>query len=437
MKKWFEFFCLSFFSHKISKGAARRGYTNVFLGFVLALVLLWTAFFSGDMLPFGVHYGNSPDFAATAHSVFANADADKSIYAKIENGDLKLGRQGSEYSESLFVNTLERDSDKENYSVGNYNIIVDSRTADTLAEVEAYCVSNDGKNTEISYEEYLTLSEVARLNFDFKLRYTGEALMLNDESVAGYIEYLDGAGDESRSKIEKLTNDLSENIIAKSEYNRAIYELYFTNYYPDITEYESSSAVPLLRNYYYHQYISKGIKNYLFIFDDYMIGSFETRGGVDVTFYGFYTDLDDGVIVADGAKDAEAKAAVDRFIKKSFNSSGILVAYTYFMNIVSLVPFIALMLMVATLLTYSVLKLRGVESVRTLGDMLKIVGSFVWFSGMISAVLTVIIMFFVNRGMINILPLLLFFVALIIRSLVFAIKENAAQPEQEVKQTEG
>jgi len=335
------------------------------------------------------------------------------------------------------VNTLESDSDKENYSVGNYNIIVDSRPADTLAEVEAYCVSNDGKSTEISYEEYLTLSEVARLNFDFKLRYTGEALMLDDEAVAGYREYLYGADDENRSKIEKLTNDLLENAITKSEYNRAIYELYFTNYYPDITEYESSSAVPLLRNYYYHQYISKGIKNYLFIFDDYMTGSFETRGGVDVTFYGFYTDLDDGVIVADGAKETEAKAAVDRFIKKSFNSSGILVAYTYFMNIVSLVPFIALMLMVATLLTYSVLKLRGVESVSTLGDMLKIVGSFVWFSGVISAVLTVIIMFFVNRGIISVLPLVLFFVALIIRSLVFAIKENAAQPEQEVKQTEG
>ena len=53
MKKWFKFFGLGFFSNKASREAARHGYTNVFLGFMLAIVFLWSGFVGGEMLPFG------------------------------------------------------------------------------------------------------------------------------------------------------------------------------------------------------------------------------------------------------------------------------------------------------------------------------------------------------------------------------------------------
>ena len=316
---------------------------------------------------------------------------------------------------------------------------MDSRPGDALAEVEAYCVSNDGKNTVISYEDYLTLSDVARLNFDFKLRYTGNTLVLTEESVKDYRAYVDGLGDEKKAATEKLANDLAENKITEPEYNRAIYELYFANYYPEITAYESASKVPLLRNYY-HQYISDGIKNCLFIFDDYMTGSFETRSGIDVSFYGFYSELENGPIVPQGATEAQANASVDSFIKSAFHKVWFLYAYAYIVNILSLLPFILLMLMVATLLTYSVLKLRGVESIPSLGGMFKIVGSFAWFSGAISAVLSVLIAFFVQRGVMNAMPLVLFFVALVIRSILFAIEESKRYMKQleqlEAKETE-
>jgi len=60
-------------------------------------------------LPFFVHYGNSPDFTATARAVLANADVDKRIDAEIENGVLKLKTQGGEYTQSLLVNTFVSD----------------------------------------------------------------------------------------------------------------------------------------------------------------------------------------------------------------------------------------------------------------------------------------------------------------------------------------
>ena len=440
MKKWLRFFCLSFFSDKISKEGAKRGYTNVFIGLILTFAFLWVGFVGGDLLPLGMRYDNSPDFMKTAHAIFANADLSKRIDAEIKDGVLLVKNRDGEYSETLLINTFKNETDKQNYSANGYNVVVDLHPADTLAEIEAYCLSNDGNQTEISYDEYLTLSNVARLNFDFKLRYTGKALDLNDELVEKYKVYVDSLSEENKAKTESLKNELESNKITKAEYSRAIYELYFVNYYPEITSYESLSKVPLLRNYYYHEYIKVGDDKYLFIFDDYMAGAFETKGGIDVSFYGFYSNLENGVLIAEDSTQAEANDTVDAFIKNSFKSIWVLNVYAYAVNVFTLIPFIALMPMVVTLLAYSLLKLRSVESIKTLGAMFKIIGSYVWFSGAISAIFTAIIAFFVQRNMLTTLPLLLFFVTLTVRAIIFALKETKLYTEQleqqEISQTE-
>ncbi len=436
MKKWLKFFCLGFFSHKASKEGMKRGYTNVFLGFILALAFLFGGFVGAEMLPFGAHYGNSPDFQATVRAVLANADLDKRIVAEMEDGTLKLKWRREEYGEALLINTFESDADKQAYSSNGYNVVVDSRPATALAEVEAYCVSNDGKNTEISYEEYLALSEVARLNFDFELRYTGNELVLTDEMTEGYRRYVDTLGDANKARTEKLAKELGDGTITKNAYNTEIYKLYFTNYYPEITKYESTSEVPLLRNYYYHQYISSDADRYLFIFDDYIAGSFETKGGVEVRFYGFYTDLENGEVVTENDADDEAIASADAFIKNAFSANRFLNVYAHILNIFSLAPFIALMLMVATLLAYSLLKLNGVDGISSLGAVLKVVGSFVWFSGAVSALFALIISFFARGNMITALPLVIFFVMLIARSVVFVVKENRLHKEQAEQQAQ-
>lgn len=434
MKKWFKFFFLSFFSHETSKTAPKRGYTNIFFAFLLALVFLFSGFVGGEMLPFGLHYATSPDFAATAHSVLANADADKRIAVEILNGDLKVRGQGSEYTESLLINTFESAEDKQTYSVNGVEVVVDSRPANALAEIEAYCISNDGKNTRITYQEYLTLSEVPRLNFDFKIRYTGKELVLTDELVESYKVYLMGLGDEKASEVGKLSADLADKKITREEYNRSIYELYFVSYYPEITAYETSSKVPLLRNYYYHQYISKNISDYLFIFDDYIAGAFTTSGGMNISFYGFYSNMENGALIPGGASQTEANEAVDDFIKDAFFENWFLNVYAHFLNTITLAPFIALMLLVAALLGYSVMKLLGIESVHSLGSMVKIVGSFLWPSGFAAGVFAVITGFVINRNLINTLPLVLFFVVLVIRSAVFVIKEKKLLEKQSEQQ---
>lgn len=435
MKKWLKFFFLSFFSHKYSKDGARRGYTNFFLGLIMALVFLWAGFVGADMLPFGVRYNNASDFTKTVHTLLANSDVHNRIVPEIKDGTLVAKKQDGEYTEGLLVNTFESYSDRATYSLYGYNVVVDTRGADTLAEIEAFCISNDGENLEISYEEYLTLSAVARMNFDFRLRYTGRALELTDGAVEGYLLYLADLSDETKAKTESLTNELSNAKITKDEYNRKVYEIYFTNYYPEITEYESTSKIPLLRNYYYHMYIKNGVEKYLMIFDDYLAASYETDGGIKHSFYGFFGDMEDGLIVADDASVAEAEAASDNFIKSSFGSVLLLTLYAYAMNIFTFIPFIALMPLVVTLLTYSVLKLCSVESITSFGALFRILGSYVWFSGAVSAVLTVILAFFVPPDIITLIPLVLLFVTMVIRSMVFAITEAREYRKQAEEQT--
>ena len=254
--------------------------------------------------------------------------------------------------------------------------------------------------------------------------------------IESYKVYLNSIESDAQLSIQGLSSKLSANEITKTEYNRAIYEVYFVNYYPEITAYESTSKVPLLRNYYYHQYISQGMEKYLFIFDDYMTASFETRGGINVSFYGFYDNIDDGAIVTEGATLSEANEMTDDFIRDSIHSIAPITAYAYAMNVFSLIPFIALMPFVVTLLAYSILKLRGIGSVTYFGATFRILGSYVWFSSLVSAVITVLLSFFLQQNIITSLPLVIFFITLVIRSMIFAVGETKAflkQSEQEEK----
>ena len=435
MRNWLRFFFCSFFSDKISKDGSKRGYTTFFVGLILAFAFLWAGYVGGDILPLGVRYGNSPDFMATMHTVFSNADANQRLNAEIKDGSLLVKKPDGEYSKDLLVNTFENESDREIYSKNGYNVVVDLHPADTPAEFEIRFVSNNGKDLTLTYEEYSLLNAVEKLYFDLELTYTGKALELNDETVEAYRTTLEGLNSEIKPEIDSWENDLASNKITRSEYNRAIYELYFANYYPDITAYESSSKIPLLRNYYYHQYISRGAENYVFIFDDYMTASFETKDGTEVSFYGFYDDMADGAIVASGASQSEANRAVDDFVKQSILSVAPLTLYAYAMNVFSLIPFFSLIPLVVVLLAYSILKLMGVESIKTFGTAFKILGSYVWFSAFISAVTTVVAAFFVPSNIVTALPPVIFFIVLAIRSIIFAVREARAHMKQLEQQT--
>lgn len=419
MKKWIKFFFLSFFSNTQAKEGIKRGYTNVFISLMIALICICLGLIGADTLPFGAHYDNATPFKTLVRNALTCPDDTNGISVIIENDRLLASKNGN-YEKALIVDTFNNEQDKQVYANDGYQLVIDTRSADALAVVDAYCVSTDEQKTVISYEDYLTLNDVAKRNFEFKLKYTGNELVLTDITVAEFKAYLDEKGNENANA---LFEKFSRNEITKSEYDRGIYELYFETYYPSIIDYESNSKVPLLRNYYFHELIGKGENRFLMIFDDCLVGSFATDGNIEVFFYGFYNSVNDGTLINSNLDNASRIKAVDTFIKNSFKSTNELSAYIYLMNTVRLIPIIAVMVIVVTMLTSSILALKGVETCKTFGASMKVVGSFLWTAGIITAILSIIISFMVQRNLITVVTVVSFFITLLVRAVFFIVDE--------------
>jgi hypothetical protein len=67
--------------------------------------------------------------------------------------------------------------------------------------------------------------------------------------------------------------------------------------------------------------------------------------------------------------------------------------------------------------------------------MFKILGSYVWMSGLVSALLTLILSFFLQPNIVSTLPLVLFFVTLAVRSVIFAVREVRSFIKQSEEET--
>ena len=401
MKKWLKFIGLSFFSDKISKEALKRGYLNLILGIMFTLVFAFCGVLAADLLPFPTHYNNSADFKAFVRKAVTSESL------KIEIKSQKVTAKGT-------VDSFANETDATEYRLNGYNFVVDTRPADAFDDFEAYYLSNDGKEQKITLEEYETLSDVAKRNFDFKISYTPNELVLTDELTAAHEKYLTDTNNESFSELQKKQSELS-----KEEYKKQVYNLYVKAYYPDLSAYESTGSAPLLRNYYYHNYVNGNAEKYLFIFDDSCVGSFETNSGFKVTFYGFYKNFADGTTFSTD-KDANT------FIKNSFAATAPLSVYVYFMNTIRLLPFIVLMPIVLGLLCYCILRIMKSETVKSIGGGIKIVGSYLLFGSFISAIITFICGYFVPRNSLMIAAILILFIILLIRTAVFIITEGIA-----------
>ena len=200
MVKWLKFIGLSFFSDKISKEAVKRGYLNIVLGVLFALVFLFCGVLAADMAPFSAHYNNSPDFTAFVRNAV---------------GGLNLEVSSGKISSPRIVDTFSVSADAAAYAVNGYNLVVDTRSADAYDDFEAYYISNDGKGQEITPEEYATLSDVAKRNFEFKIRYTARELVLTDDLTAEHEKYLKDKGSESFAELSKKQGEMPRSRKAK------------------------------------------------------------------------------------------------------------------------------------------------------------------------------------------------------------------------------
>ena len=399
---------LGFFSNAYAQKATKGGFVPLAVNLILAIIVIFFGTVGAEYVSFYPRYGQADDFKATVNKLFT-ADGGNNITLFVD-GDkyVTAGRGEGERKKAAIVDTFLSEEDRALYSVGGYNVVVDTRDAYAYADFEAYCESTDGDGITITYEEYRYLSEAAKKNFKFKIRYTPNEVDLSGEKTAERFEYLSAQGGDTAQAAGELKNKFASGETDEKEYAGNVWALYVKTYYPDLSEYEQNTGVPLIRNYYYHTYTLNGEKNYLFIFDDSVIGCFTTADGLAEEFYGFYENFPYGVVTD-----------YENFIETAFSASFYLTQYVGFMNVMRFLPIYVLMPLVATIISYFIVKIGEKEKPKKFSDVLKITATFILWSAMIAAAATFALSLVIDRGLIFTAISVLYFIVITIRSIVW------------------
>ncbi|MBP5177847.1 MAG: hypothetical protein ILP02_04625, partial [Clostridia bacterium] len=322
-------------------------------------------------------------------------------YAKAKRGD-------GDYQKAMLVNTFISAEDREAYSVGGYDVVVDTRDAYVYDDFEAYCVSKDGDGLEITYEEYLSLSEAAKKGFEFKIRYTPYEVDLSEAKTLARVDYLKEKDSAAKQAARELETKHAAGETDDKTYANDVWALYVKNYYPDLSGYEKTTGVPLVRNYYYHNYTLAGEKNYLLVFDDSIVGSFTTTDGKTEEFYGFYENFAYGDITDGGD-----------FIRTAFSASFYLSQYVGFVNVMRFLPIYIVMPLVAALIAYLIIRIAEKEKAKRFSFVLKITATFILWSAIFATLITYVLSFFIDRGLIFTTVSVIYFVVIMVRCVIW------------------
>lgn len=404
MKAWLKYFFLGFFSDKYTEQAPERSFWNTVLAVFLAFIILATGYFVGFVASFGTHYDNATEFRRVV------GEAIESVGLRMEGG--RLSADGT-------INDFE--GLKEGEKLEGYGVILDTRpAATTYDDFSVVCSNSDGN--EISYGEYLKLSENDKKNYSAQLLFSGKWLdvtLKQDEYKSVLSETESG-----RATLANLDKDLADGNITDKEYCDRVYVEYVKAYYPPMSQVERYGDAPTLRTYYLGMAVSGFSDRFVIILDDLCVGAFESDKNIGVQFEGYYSGIAEGAIT-----DADA------FIKSAFAAGS---GYNFLLNLFNmfkLAPVILIAMLVLALLVFIVCRYK-VSAYKTgyIGS-LKIVGSFVLITTLLSFLIAIALSFFNAKSTVYFTTIIAFIVILALRTaallIVGSLKERREQKEIE------
>ena len=395
MKDWFKVFGSSFFSDKNAEKAAQYGFASVVLAILLSFAFFLFGFMAADVVPFSTHYEN----AAGYKEFVCNAFSDDGLNIEI-SGDKALCDKK--------VNTYIDETDNEKYSIGGYDLIIDTRDSDLLTECYQVAIK-DGD--EIDYAEYITLSNKEKEKYTVKTIYTDKELKLTPEKTAEHESYLDRisaeGSDSFNSEAAAAYKALKERDLSQEDYRKEVYYLYVEYYFTNIESVLMSAKAPVLCDY-------------LYFFDDICIGSFKTDKNISSSFVGYYKGCANGKITVDSAGD---------IIKDVFYDSVGYSMSSYLTSAIQMAPGYILIPVLIGLILFLVCKASKKRFGQRFSDCYKIVNSFVWITALLTGLLTFVLAFFVFARKLYLFMPLIFAVILIVRTAVFYITRNIKERE--------
>jgi len=418
LTQWLKTYGLGFFSDKFAKDAPKFGFTGVFLSLVLAFLFVLFGYYGSDVAPFSAHYNHAESYREFIHEAFDNA-----VDLTIENG---TGVSGT------IINTYTNDADAAAYKKNGYNLIVDTRPSDTLIEFELIAIRGENSETKLSYEEYLALDGQTKKEYQLAVGFSGKLLEITPEMTDNHTAYLEQISNESSPKYNKdgaeAFRKLKENQASYSEeeYAKELYYLYVKYYYTGVGSVYGSAKAPVLRDYYYANYITKGNAHYFYVFDDMCAGSFETDNGVPVVFGGYFRKCADGKVTD-----------FDSLITDTYYDTAGNTFVSYFVGTMSQLPLLILIPLILGLFMWGIGKAVTDGWEKGFSGCYKIVNVFVWGSALITALVLFIGGFITSARILYQFIPVLFGGVLLIRTAIFCTvstvknRKQLAQSRQE------
>lgn len=365
-------FALAFFSNRHARGRAKYGVGGFLIAAVISYVLLCGGLTVGYNTSFSKHYADAEGFK----SFLSGASA--KVALTCESNRLSAQTEGER---------IETFSEENEYlRVNGYHFIVDTRPAgETFDDFTIVCKSSDGG--EITYGEYRQLSAEDAQKYTLSVKYSGETL--DTAAKQGiYRAYLDKVSKEGEkeynadiaAKYKRLTDGGQEGYSVYDE----IYKLYAQAYYPDFAEIEKYSSVPTVRTYYLNKLASEKTDKYLVIFDEYLLCSFVTDGGVGVGFSGVY-------------EFADGRIGFDELILSTFEGNSGMNFLVFLSDMILSAAVFALFLIIISSVCAVPLVKRGAEY-KNYSGMLYAFGSFLPFCAILCFFTGIALPYFLNIG---------------------------------------
>lgn len=429
--EWLKFYFIGFFTHTLSKEGADRSFFNTLLSFVLTFIIVSCGLMAGYAASFGAHYNRSDDFRTFLYSAFAGENSSERIDLSVKDGALS-----ATVKEGGRVNTLLGEGEK--YAVCGYQLIVDTRDAATnYAEFSVQCKKADG--SEISYDAYRALTDGEKSAYSLAIVYSGKGLD-PAAGLSGYEAFLttvttpgnEGYREDTAADYAKLKSDLSGGGISDAQYADGVYELYYRTYYgaSDGAFKDAYGNAPTLKSYYLSPSTYEEVDKYIAVLDDVCFCAFETNGGLVVEFSGYFNRFADGVISGDGLSEEQMKSNVDDMLKSSFYAAGGLNFLVYIISLSRSVAMFVMAIILISLLAFMALKISKAEDCPRYIEAIKIVGSFVLWSALITFALTFVLSFFFERGAVFNASEIIIAVVLALRTAVYVVVELIADKKK-------
>lgn len=397
--KWIKFFGLSFFLNKEAEKAPKFGFGFVFLAVLLAMIFFLFGYYASDVLPFGTHFDNSEEYKQFIHAAFQD--------------DVHIEIKDQKAISDKHINTYTVDSDKNSYAKGNYNLIVDTRPSDMPIRFDQVAIKGEQK---ISYQEYLELSAEAKKEYTLKVEYSDEELILTLDLAKLHTAYLDKITTETdedyNAEANKEYGELKskQGELSQEEYDTELYYLYVKYYYNSVKSSFQGAKAPVLRDYYYQNYITAEKAYYFYVFDNLCAGSFQTDSGTPIVFGGYYNNCSNGKITD-----------MDSFIKQVYYDTAGYTFASYLVSTIALFSTLAVAPLLVALVMWGIGKLVKEGWEKTFVGCYKIVASFVWFSAFLIAIALFIGGWFASaRALYKLIPIT-FTAILVVRTAIFCV----------------